>query len=599
MTDQDNCTHEVVFNQICVFCGKDVEFEHDNNEKQVEIISAAGLKLSKTEADRLERENTLRLLKERKLILVVDLDQTIIHVTCERKDTSNNSIEPTEDIRRFELNESEYIYYLKLRPGLQDILKKLSKIYELYVYTMGTRQYAQAVLHEIDPNSVFFQGRIMSREENKQKSLSDKGSEFKKTLDRLFSCEKSMVAIIDDRFDVWDFSPHLVHVKPYFFFKGTGDINNPFIKNKQQAIADNPKKTTIQFNKDDDKEMFDKFDMLSKIHDKFYQDYDLTIEKNGAITLSTENIYEKLPNITDYIDNFRIHVFKGLHIAFSDKDPKSSYYWKIAELYGAKCYNSLSSKITHLVTGVPGIDMIDEAVNNFPKINIINPFWLYDSITFQGTQNEGLERYLMDRFKNIPDRMNGSEFIANPESTLLDLDSYSFEDNRLSLDTINWDEADQEVEDFLNDSDSSDESGSESGSSSSDSSSDDSSSDEKSTKSDDEDINNNANTKSRIKSIKKKLKRKQIDNDDDISSDNHTSTNVNKKLKTKDLNSSSSSTSDGQMKTDGDNTDNSNNKSNTNLHSESIKENLKRKRTDDYSEDDRNEKDNTEPSSER
>merc|ERR1719300_1195970 len=36
-----------------------------------------------------------------------------------------------------------------------------------------------------------------------------------------------MVCIIDDREDVWNFAPNLVHVKPYHFFKHTGDINAP------------------------------------------------------------------------------------------------------------------------------------------------------------------------------------------------------------------------------------------------------------------------------------------------------------------------------------------------------------------------------------
>lgn len=36
-----------------------------------------------------------------------------------------------------------------------------------------------------------------------------------------------MVAIIDDREDVWGRSPNLVHVKPYVFFSGTKDINAP------------------------------------------------------------------------------------------------------------------------------------------------------------------------------------------------------------------------------------------------------------------------------------------------------------------------------------------------------------------------------------
>nr|KAG5690606.1 hypothetical protein BaRGS_022610 [Batillaria attramentaria] len=36
-----------------------------------------------------------------------------------------------------------------------------------------------------------------------------------------------MVCIIDDREDVWNFAPNLVHVKPYRFFQGTADINAP------------------------------------------------------------------------------------------------------------------------------------------------------------------------------------------------------------------------------------------------------------------------------------------------------------------------------------------------------------------------------------
>lgn len=36
-----------------------------------------------------------------------------------------------------------------------------------------------------------------------------------------------MVAIIDDREDVWNFAPNLIHVKPYRFFQGTADINAP------------------------------------------------------------------------------------------------------------------------------------------------------------------------------------------------------------------------------------------------------------------------------------------------------------------------------------------------------------------------------------
>lgn len=43
-----------------------------------------------------------------------------------------------------------------------------------------------------------------------------------------------MVCIIDDREDVWNFAPNLIHVKPYQFFKGVGDINAPPSGSTQQ-----------------------------------------------------------------------------------------------------------------------------------------------------------------------------------------------------------------------------------------------------------------------------------------------------------------------------------------------------------------------------
>ena len=40
----------------------------------------------------------------------------------------------------------------------------------------------------------------------------------------LFPCGDDMVAIIDDREDVWNYSPNLVPVLPYKFFKGIYEL---------------------------------------------------------------------------------------------------------------------------------------------------------------------------------------------------------------------------------------------------------------------------------------------------------------------------------------------------------------------------------------
>lgn len=44
-----------------------------------------------------------------------------------------------------------------------------------------------------------------------------------------------MVVIIDDREDVWNYAPNLIHVRPYHFFQHTGDINAPPGLSKQEA----------------------------------------------------------------------------------------------------------------------------------------------------------------------------------------------------------------------------------------------------------------------------------------------------------------------------------------------------------------------------
>jgi len=48
----------------------------------------------------------------------------------------------------------------------------MSEKYEMHVYTMGTRVYAEAVCATIDPNGDIFRSRILSRDESGSTFLS-------------------------------------------------------------------------------------------------------------------------------------------------------------------------------------------------------------------------------------------------------------------------------------------------------------------------------------------------------------------------------------------------------------------------------------------
>ena len=197
------------------------------------------LTVSQDEASKVEDEAKRRLLASRKLSLVVDLDQTIIHATVDptvaewQKDESNPNHNAVKDVRAFQLVDDGpgargCWYYIKLRPGLEDFLEKISKIYELHIYTMGTRAYAQNIATIIDPDRRIFGDRILSRDES--------GSLVAKSLQRLFPVDTKMVVIIDDRGDVWKWNDNLIKVTPYDFFVGIGDINSSFLPKKPAAI---------------------------------------------------------------------------------------------------------------------------------------------------------------------------------------------------------------------------------------------------------------------------------------------------------------------------------------------------------------------------
>lgn len=192
------------------------------------------LKVSKKHAAKEDDDSKRSLLQGRRLVLVVDLDLTVIHATVDptvgewQNDPQNPNYEAVKGVRSFELVEMDVHkrikrkspYYVKLRPGLKDFLQNISKLYELHIYTMGTRGYAKEIAKIIDPDEKLFGQRILSRDEN--------GIVGAKSLQRLFPTDTKMVVIIDDREDVWNWSDNQVKVKPYDFFVGIGDIHGRF-----------------------------------------------------------------------------------------------------------------------------------------------------------------------------------------------------------------------------------------------------------------------------------------------------------------------------------------------------------------------------------
>ncbi|KAL6887449.1 hypothetical protein HDV57DRAFT_360460 [Trichoderma longibrachiatum] len=263
MTVEEACGHEVQIQGLCSLCGADMteinwaSEEKDTDRAMINMVhDQTGLMVSQNVAKRAEHDTQKRLLRQRKLSLVVDLDQTIIHACIEptigewQRDPTNPNHEAVKDVKSFQLNDdgprglaSGCTYYIKLRPGLKEFLEAVSTKYELHVYTMGTRAYALNIARIVDPDKKLFGNRVISRDEN--------GSITAKSLQRLFPVSTDMVVIIDDRADVWPMNrPNLIKVAPYDFFKGIGDINSSFLPKRQDILPSPPKTNGLLPNAD-------------------------------------------------------------------------------------------------------------------------------------------------------------------------------------------------------------------------------------------------------------------------------------------------------------------------------------------------------------
>ncbi|CAH0550969.1 unnamed protein product [Brassicogethes aeneus] len=211
------CSHPTIMNDMCGECGADLRRDDIATTASVPMVhTIPDLKVSEELAQKIGKADNERLIKERKLVLLVDLDQTLIH-------TTNDNIPPNiKDVYHFQLyGPNSAWYHTRFRPGTEKFLVNIFDYFELHICTFGARNYAHMIAMFLDKNQRFFSNRILSRDE-----CFDPTSK-KANLKALFPCGDNMVCIIDDREDVWSHALNLIHVKPYHFFQHTGDINAP------------------------------------------------------------------------------------------------------------------------------------------------------------------------------------------------------------------------------------------------------------------------------------------------------------------------------------------------------------------------------------
>jgi RNA polymerase II subunit A-like phosphatase len=327
------CSHAVQWKGMCTLCGKDCSIDgSDSSRATIQMThDASELFVSQNEAQKLEKENSTRLINQRKLSLILDLDQTIIHATIDptigvlQNDPNNSNYEILKDVYHFVLPDSDTVYYIKLRPGVREFLKEIKQYYELHIYTMGTRSYANAVAKIIDPTSEYFGNRILSRDES--------GSFASKSIQRLFPCDQSMVVVIDDRGDVWSWSENLIKVQPYNFFVGIGDINNTSFlieqeKNKQMATDDKKENSDEKIKKEENNNSSEKEESKETNDSKKDENNEVKNEINnsndklntGEITSSKNTVLVDNDHELEVVKNVLKDIHKSFYTSYDNKE---------------------------------------------------------------------------------------------------------------------------------------------------------------------------------------------------------------------------------------------------------------------------------------
>jgi CTD small phosphatase-like protein 2 len=135
----------------------------------------------------------------KKYTLLLDLDETLVH-------------SPDQCLLTWEtLHE-----VLEVRPGAQQLLSQLSRLYELVFFTAAEERYAREVLRRLDP-----EGKFVARLLTRKQCIQTHGGFFVKDL-RIFADRSvSQMLIVDN--NVLSFAFHLPHGIPIAPFYGAKD----------------------------------------------------------------------------------------------------------------------------------------------------------------------------------------------------------------------------------------------------------------------------------------------------------------------------------------------------------------------------------------
>jgi FCP1-like phosphatase family protein len=404
--ENDSCQHPTDFNGLCTECGQDVS--HLVIDRPFLLHKGTMIRGSNEEARRLEKETVSELLANRRLSLIIDLDQTLLHSTIDPQvekmlDLSGDAA--TGRIHKIAV--AKEFYYVKFRPGVELFLAQMHEFFQLHVYTMGNREYADHIVAILDPNATYFGDRVLTRDDNIIASGSTK------SLKRIFPHSDSTVLVIDDRGDVWDWCDNLVLVEPFVFFISLQQKQDDFVE--YSYVAEKIK--SLKLSELQDTVLLEKIaPALRKAH-------------HGFFSLNNNN------DIKNILKSLKHQVLKDYKVCFSSSlQPTRNKFDLMVASFGGLYLPSLEEGVSVFISNNPySVGAIEARDMGIPVVSFK---WLLDS-TWRWQVQDPWD-YLLD----LPNTLSKSASFTSIDQNILEACNQEIEEELES----NEENSDQEAQ---------------------------------------------------------------------------------------------------------------------------------------------------------
>ncbi|KAI3928759.1 hypothetical protein MKW98_024360 [Papaver atlanticum] len=280
------------------------------------------LRVGTQELARLRKKDLNTLFQKKKLILVLDLDHTLLN------STHFQHISPDEEYLNNQIDSTI----------CQGFLKQASSLFELYIYTMGEQRYAMEMVRLLDPDNAYFNSRVISQ--------GDCTKKHQKGLDVVLGAE-SAVIVLDDTEHVWQqHKENLILMDRYHYFSASlrsFGLNNKSLSEvkRDESESDGALATILQ--------------VLKRIHQLFFDSecHDDLMGGDGRHVLKrfAEN---GVWRIGEKAENQKL--------------------WRVAEELGAICFEELDSSVTHVISNDVGTKKSRWAKKH--QIFLVHPGWI-------------------------------------------------------------------------------------------------------------------------------------------------------------------------------------------------------------------------------